>query len=313
MQSYPVILMTIAARKFDLDLLPNRGDSIVSRASANASGTSSVTPLSIRNEVEVLSVLSTPSLTNVIMSGFILDNGITSPMNRGCFYACHDERKNLTGIALIGHTMLFEAFDEAAIQAFAALARKNSSNHLLMGEHNAVRNFWKHYSVSEESPRRIHPILFLQRRNPFEKYQSVEGLRLATRNDLEHVIRAHAAMAFETSGVDPLTKDPAGFRERYLRRIQQNRVWVLMKKGQLIFKADVMTESAEIAYLEGVYVGPEERGKGLGRSCLQAIGHSLLQRKKAIYLFVEQKNARLQSFYFSLGFSAGGHYDLLYF
>jgi uncharacterized protein len=298
----------------DPDSLPNKGDSIVFPATANANGTSSmVTPLSIGNEAEVLSVLSTPTLTNVIMSGFIRDNGLTSPMNRGCFYASHDERKNLTGIALIGHTMLFEAFDDAAIQAFAALARKNSSNHLLMGEHNAVRSFWKNYAVSGESPRRTLPILFLQRLHPFEKYHSVEGLRLATRNDVEQVIRAHAEMAFETSGVDPLKKDPAGFRERYLRRIEQNRVWVLAKNGKLIFKADVLTESAEVAYLEGVYVSPEERGRGLGRSCLQAIGHTLLQGKKAIYLFVEQKNARLQSFYFSLGFSVGGHYDLLYF
>ena len=305
--------MAIAAHKLDPCYL-NTGNINRSRASAKAEATSSVvTPLSDGNEANVLSVLSTPSLTNVIMSGFIRDNGLVSPLNRGCFYACHNEVKNLTGIALIGHTMLFEAFDEGAIQAFAALARKNSSNHLLMGEHNSVRQFWNSYAVNGESARLIHPILFLQRRDPFKHHHLVEGLRLATRNDLEQVVRAQAAMAFETSGVDPLTKDPAGFRERYLRRIEKNRVWVLIKQGQLIFKADVTSESAEVAYLEGVYVTPEERGKGLGRICLQAIGHILLQRKKAIYLFVEQDNARLQSFYFNLGFSVAAHYDLLYF
>ena len=306
--------MASLAYKLDPCSLPNTGNSNVSQASANAINESSVvTPLSKGNEANVLSVLSNPSLTNVIMSGFIRDNGLASPLNRGCFYACHDEHKNLTGIALIGHTMLFEAFDESAIHAFAALARNNSSNHLLMGEHNSVRQFWNNYAVSGESPRLIHPILFLQQRAPFKKHHSVEGLRLATPNDLEQVVRAQAAMVFETSGVDPLTKDPAGFHERYLRRIERNRVWVLMKKGQLVFKTDLTSESEEVAYLEGVYVSPEERGKGLGRSCLQAIGCILLQRKKAIYLFVEQENARLQSFYFSLGFSVGGHYDLLYF
>jgi predicted GNAT family acetyltransferase len=120
-------------------------------------------------------------------------------------------------------------------------------------------------------------------------------------------------MVFETSGVDPLQKDPAGFRERYLRRIEKQRVWVLMKDDQLVFKTDVTSESEDVAYLEGVYVSPEERGKGLGRICLQAIGHILLLRKKAMYLFVEQDNTRLQSFYFNLGFSTGGNYDLLYF
>lgn len=305
--------MAIAAHKLDPCFL-NTGNGNHSWASANANATSSVVArLSQGSEASVLSVLSTPSLTNVIMSGFIRDNGLDSQLNRGCFYACHDARKNLTGVALIGHTMLFEAFDESAIEAFAALARKNSSTHLLMGEHNAVRQFWNNYALNGESPRLIHPVLFLQRRDSFNNQHLVDGLRLATRNDLEQVVRAQAAMAFETSGIDPLTKDPAGFRERYLRRIEKNRVWVLMKQGQLIFKTDVTSESAEIAYLEGVYVRPEARGKGLGRSCLQAIGHILLQRKKAIYLFVGQDNPRLQSFYFNLGFSVAGHYDLLYF
>lgn len=305
--------MAIAAHKLDTSFL-NTGNSNDSWASANANATSSVvTPLSHGNEANALSVLSTPSLTSVIMSGFIRDNGLVSPLNRGCFYACHNELNNLTGIALIGHTMLFEAFDEGAIQAFAALARKNSSNHLLMGEHKAVRQFWNNYAVNGELPRLIHPVLFLQRRDPFKNHHLVEGLRLATRNDLEQVVRAQAAMAFETSGVHPLTKDPAGFRERYLRRIEKNRVWVLIKQGQLIFKTDVTSESADVAYLEGVYVSPEERGKGLGRICLQAIGHILLRRKQAIYLFVAEENTRLESFYLNLGFSLAGNYDLLYF
>jgi len=292
--------MAIAAHKLDSWLPANATPCVV-------------TPLSHGNEATVLSVLSTPSLTNVIMSGFIGDNGLVSALNRGSFYACHNELQNLTGIALIGHTILFEAFDEGAIQAFASLARKNTSNHLLMGEHNAVRQFWNHYAARDESPRLIHPILFLQQRSPFKEHHVVNGLRLATRNDLEQVVGAQAAMAFETSGVNPLTKDPDGFRERYLRRIEKNRVWVLMKQGQLIFKTDVTSESAEVAYLEGVYVSPEERGKGLGSTCLQAIGNILLQRKKALYLFVEQENTRLQSFYFNLGFSVAGNYDLLYF
>ena len=303
--------MAIPAHKLDPCFLTT-GNSNHSWASANATS-SVVTPLSQGDVANVLSLLSAPSLTNVIMSGFIRDNGLDSPLNRGCFYTCHDELKNLTGVALIGHTILFEAFDEGAIRAFAALARKNSSNHLLMGEHNAVRQFWSNYAVEGEAPRLVHPVLFLERRDAFENQHLVDGLRLATRNDLEQVVGAQAAMAFETSGVNPLTKDPAGFRERYLRRIEKNRVWVLIKDGQLIFKADVTSESEDVAYLEGIYVNPDQRGKGLGKICVEAIGNILLQRKQAIYLFVAQDNTRLQSFYFDLGFRFAGHYDLLYF
>lgn len=266
------------------------------------------------DEDEVLNALSTPSLTNVIMSGFVRDNGLASPLNRGRFYACRNEQNELEGVALIGHSILFEAFNENAIKAFATLARREESIHLLMGEHTAVQKFWNHYANNEEqSPRLVCPVVFLHRHEPFHTNSSIDGLRPATQKDLEDVVLAQAAMAFETSGVDPLKKDPAGFIKRYLRRIEQGRVWVLMKDDRLVFKTDIIADTPQATYIEGVYVSPEERGKGVGRNCVNALGRIFLQHTKAIYLFVEQENTRTQSFYQNLGFSIGGQYDLLYF
>lgn len=265
------------------------------------------------SEEHILSALSSNSLTNVIMAGFIRDNGFISPLNRGRFYAGHDEKNKLEGIALLGHTILFEAFTDRAIHAFAALARRESSPHLLMGEHTAVERFWSFYAKKDESPRLVCPIVFLQRREPFKEQSGVFDLRPATREDLEHVVQAQAAMVFETSGVDPLKKDPAGFGERYLRRIEKKRVWVVIENGRLLFKADIIADTPQANYIEGIYVRPEERGKGLGRRCVNDLGRILLERTKAIYLFVEDQNERTTSFYLNLGFSVAGRYDLLYF
>jgi ribosomal protein S18 acetylase RimI-like enzyme len=276
------------------------------------------TPINISSllpgdEDEVLAALSAPSLTNVIMSSFVRDNGLVSDLNRGRFYACRNERSELEGVALIGHSILFEAFSDNAIRAFASFAHVGQRAHLLMGEHTAVQKFWTCYADNEQSPRLICPVVFLRRDEPDHESASIDGLRPATRKDLEHVVLAQAAMAFETSGVDPLKKDPAGFCKRYLRRIEQGRVWVLLKNDRLVFKTDVIADTPEATYIEGVYVSPEERGKGIGRSCVNALGRILLQRTKAVFLFVEQENTRTQSFYMNLGFSSGGQYDLLYF
>jgi predicted GNAT family acetyltransferase len=271
-----------------------------------------ISPLLPGKEDDVLNALSAPSLTNVIMSGFVRDNGLADSANRGHFYACN-QQDEIDGVALIGHTILFEAFSESAIQAFATLARSDESIYLLMGEHTAVQKFWNYYKEDEQSPRLICPVLFLRRSEPFHETGPVDGLRPATPEDLEHVVCAQAAMVRETSGVDPLKKDPVGFRERYLRRIEKKRVWVLMENDRLVFKTDILADTPEAAYIEGVYVSPEDRGKGIGRNCVNALGRILLQNTKAIYLFVEQENTRTQSFYLNLGFSIGGQYDLLYF
>jgi len=264
------------------------------------------------SEEQVLSALSCNSLTNVIMAGFIRDNGFVSPLNRGVFYTCRDEKSQLEGVALVGHTVLFEAFSDRAVQAFAALAQRQRLSHLLMGEHNAVQRFWSHYANEDESPRLVCPILFLKRSEQFSEQPEVLGLRPARREDLEHVVQAQAAMAFEISGVDPLKKDPAGFRERYLKRIEKKRVWVVIENSRLLFKADIIADTPAASYVEGIYVSPEARGKGVGRRCLAGLGHTLMARGKAIYLFVESQNTQ-KSFYLKLGFTVAGQYDLLYF
>jgi ribosomal protein S18 acetylase RimI-like enzyme len=226
---------------------------------------------------------------------------------------CRNKADKLVGVALIGHSILFDALSEGAIEGFASAARRDPSPHLLMGEHNAVKRFWSYYANDERAPRHVRPVLFLQRNEQFQPRQAVPELRLARPEDLEAVVRAQAAMAVETSGVDPLQKDPIGFRQRYLRRIDKNRVWVLMLNGRLIFKLDVITETPDATYIEGVYVSRVERGKGLGQSCLAAVGRKLLERTKAVHLFVETENTRTIAFYLKLGFDIADQYELLYF
>jgi ribosomal protein S18 acetylase RimI-like enzyme len=301
--------MASVACKFDSSCIPQQSAVVTSWQRDSLE----FRPAAEGMEEEILSALAVPTLTNVIMAGFIRDNGLVNVQNRGRFYVCRNTADNLEGVALIGHSILFDAMSEGAIEGFAAVARRDPSPHLLMGEHNAVQRFWSYYAEEGQPPRQIRPVLFLRRGEQFQPRQDIPELRLARPEDLESVVRAQAAMAVETSGVDPLQKDPIGFRQRYLRRIDKNRVWVLMQNRRLIFKLDVITETPDATYIEGVYVTREERGKGVGQSCLAAVGRKLQEQTKAIHLFVENENTRTIAFYLKLGFDIAGQYDLLYF
>jgi len=301
--------MASVACKFDSSCIPQQTEVVPSWQRDSLE----FAPAAEGTEEEILSALAVPTLTNVVMAGFIRDNGLVSAQNRGRFYVCRNEADNVEGVALIGHSILFEASSESAIEGFASVARRDPSPHLLMGEHNAVQRFWSYYAQGDERPRHSCPVLFLRRGEQFQPGEDVPELRLARPEDLESVVRAQAAMAVETSGVDPLQKDPIGFRQRYLRRIDKNRVWVLMQNRRLIFKLDVISETPDATYIEGVYVSREERGKGLGQRCLTAVSRKLLEQTKAIHLFVENENTRTIAFYLKLGFDIAGQYDLLYF
>jgi predicted GNAT family acetyltransferase len=126
------------------------------------------------------------------------------------------------------------------------------------------------------------------------------------------LLPVHAQMAFEESGVNPLEKDPNGFRLRCARRIEQGRVWVLIENGQLLFKADIMADTPDVTYLEGIYVAPEVRGNGIGRRCLSQLTRNLLARTKSVSLLVNEMNETASAFYQKAGFKLRAHYDTIF-
>ncbi|MDT4895965.1 MAG: uncharacterized protein QOH25_1042 [Acidobacteriota bacterium] len=273
---------------------------------------SMIEPLAEQHKAEVLAFLSERPLHTVYLAGFILDNGIVSPLNRGSFYGYRNSEGCLEGVALIGHATLFEARSDEALAAFAGIAQKSSRTHMLMGEMEKVEHFWNLYGEGGQAPRVMCRELLFEQKFPVEVRKPVQGLRRATLRDLGMLLPVQAEMAFEESGVNPMEKDPNGFRLRCARRIEQGRVWVLIENGQLIFKADIMSDTPEVVYLEGIYVAPEERGHGIGRRCLSQLTRNLLARTKTVSLLVNEQNETASDFYLKAGFKLRAHYDTIF-
>jgi uncharacterized protein len=271
-----------------------------------------VSALTDGSENEVLAFLAANPLHTVVMAGLISDNGIVSPLNRGTFYACRDAADQLEGVALIGHVTMVEVQTEAALKAFAELAAQdNRCAHVILGEQEQVRRFWNYYAQAGQPIRLVCRELLFEQRWPIEVREAV-NLRPATLDDIEQVMPVHAQMAFEECGVNPMEKDPKGFRLRTARRIEQGRVWVLMEQGRLIFKADIISDTPEAIYLEGIYVHPEERGKGYGVRCISQLSRALLQRAQSICLLVNEQNQRAHACYQRAGYKKRGYCDTIF-
>ena len=265
-------------------------------------------------EAEVLNFLAMRPLHTVAMVSLIRDNGLVSPLNRGTFYGCYDRATgDLEGVALIGHATLFETRTDAGLAAFAPIARDCQRTHVTMGERDKLATFWQHYAEDEqEAPRLLCREMLFEQRFPAETQECVPGLRRATIDDLHLVAPVQAEMAFEESGINPLEKDPEGFRTRCARRIEQGRSWVWIEDGRLIFKVDIVAETSQVAYLEGVYVNPQERGKGYGLRCMAQLSRALLARLDSICLLVNEQNQQAAVFYRKAGYKLRSYYDTIY-
>ncbi len=271
-----------------------------------------VCPLTVADEPEVLAFLAVRPAHTFGLAGFVRDNGLVNPLNRGTFYGCRNEEGQLEGVALIGHATLFEARSDRAIELFARLAQDCPNLFLLLGEQEKVARFWEYYAEGGQQLRLACREVLFELAWPVLVRDIVQGLRLATLDDLDLIVPVHALTVIDESGVNPLETDPEGFRKRCARRIEMGRTWVCIEDRNVVFKAEVVTESREVTYIEGVWVAPEERGKGLGLQCMSQLCRNLLQKTESICLLVNDQKKAAQAFYKKAGYRSISTYETIF-
>lgn len=275
---------------------------VIANAVANQSR---VNVLNESDKQEVLSFLTVRPVHTVVMTSFIHDNGIDSPSNRGRFFSYRNAAGQLEGVALIGHTTLVEARTDDAVVALALKARESETPiNIMMSDGDSIESFWQYYSNENQQPRLVCEERLFEIKHPVLVRDEVPGLRLASADELLPIAEAHAEVAFEESGVNPLHKDRDGFLKRVLRRIEQGRVWVVFDGEKLVFKADVIAETSDVMYLEGIYVNPEDRGKGLGADCLSQLSRVLLEKVQHVCLLSNVDFQQAHNAYLKAGFKS---------
>jgi ribosomal protein S18 acetylase RimI-like enzyme len=270
-----------------------------------------IQPLDNVHQAEVLRFLAARPLHTFIKTSWIRDNGLVSSFNRGTFYGYRDKNGRLEGVALIGHITLFEARADSALAAFAKLTQGCANTHAVLSEKSKINRFITYYERGGKPSRLVCRELLLEKRT-VENLENVPSLRQARAEELEMVVPVHAQTAYEESGVNPLEVDPAGFRERCARRINQGRVWVAIEEGKLKFKADIVSDTPSVVYLEGVFVSAEHRGNGYGARCMTQLTNKLLTDSKSVCLLVNEQNSAAQASYRKAGFQFREYYDTLY-
>ena len=266
------------------------------------------------DKTEVLRFLASHPIYTVVMTSYIQDNGLEGADNRGKFYGYRSSTGKLEGVALIGHTTLIEARSEDAISAFAIIARSSETPiHLMMSEGKTTEKFWQLYAVGKQKPRLVCDELLFEINYPFLVQQCSWDIRVAKADELEPIAEAHAEVAFNESGVNPLVKDREGFLKRTLKRIEKERTFVVFDDaGKLVFKVDIVAETSDVIYLEGMYVAPEYRGQGIGSGCLSKLSNHLLNRVQYICLLsnAEFKNAHRS--FLNAGYRAADTYRTIF-
>jgi predicted GNAT family acetyltransferase len=194
--------------------------------------------------------------------------------------------------------------DDARAFAERALTR-NRTVSTLVGPHVAVEAFWHGVAEHWGPPRDARwrqPHLVIDTDPVIEPDGWVRRTR---RDDLPELYPACVAMYTEEVGISP---EAGGGTDLYRARVTQlvSRGWSFARfddDGRLIFKAEVACATAAVAQIQGVWVPPEQRGKGLAQAGMAAVVE-MVRREIAptVSLYVNEWNHPARRAYERVGF-----------
>jgi uncharacterized protein len=205
--------------------------------------------------------------------------------------------------------------DDMAAFAGPALSRVGSTA-TIVGLHEPVAAFWEVVEGRWGTPREV------RWRQPHLQTSSDPAVRpdphvrATTRDDLASLYPACVAMYTEEVGVSPET---GGGRDYYRARVQQliSRGWSFARfdeHGRVLFKAEVACATPYAAQVQGVYVDPEHRGRGLAVGGMVAVVQLVRERiAPTVSLYVNEWNSPARAAYARVGFTESARFSTLMF
>jgi len=211
-------------------------------------------------------------------------------------FAALGGREGLTALCHLGANVVPSG---RGCAAFAAEAVHGSAR-MMIGEERAVGELWKAAAPRMPRPRDDRPgqpVYVLD--EPPEAGGT--GLRPATAGDFDLLLPACAAAHREEIGIDPLERDPEGFRWRTRTQIDEGRSWLWEQDGTILFKAEASAWTPSAVQLQQVWVDPAVRNRGHAKRGLRDLCRLLLERVPVVTLFVRPENAPAIRVYDGIG------------
>ncbi len=195
--------------------------------------------------------------------------------------------------------------------SFADVAAASVSK-MIIGNERAVGELWAaagHRMAQPRADRPGQPVYAIT--EPPEPGNT--GLRAATLDDLEPLVPICAAAHEFELGIDPLERDPDGFRWRTRAQIADGRSWLWVEDHVVLFKAEASAWTPSAVQIQQVWVDPQVRGRGYGARGMRDLCRVLMASTPVVTLFVRTENAPAIALYESVGMVLVGRYRSLLF
>jgi predicted GNAT family acetyltransferase len=222
----------------------------------------------------------------------------------------------LVGLCYAGANLVPVGSDPEALRCFAEQAlsqgRRCSS---IVGPADSVEAMWSVLGRSWGPARELRmrqPLMVTTEPPLIDPDTAVRRVRL---DELDVLLPASIAMFTEEVGVSPVAADGGAlYRSRVRELVAAGRSFARIDDGRILFKAEIGAVSGRACQVQGVWVDPTARGRGLSVSGMAAVVEACLRDvAPAVSLYVNDFNAPARKSYERVGFKEIGTFASILF
>ncbi|MEV2263310.1 GNAT family N-acetyltransferase [Streptomyces anulatus] len=197
-----------------------------------------------------------------------------------------------------------------AVRAFADRARRAGRRcSSIVGPAESTTRLWRLLEPSWGPAREVRANQPLMVTESLSAEVTPDPLvRRVRKDETEVLMPACVAMFTEEVGISPLAGDGGLlYQARVAELIGTGRSFARIDDGKVVFKAEVGAATPQACQIQGVWVAPEHRGKGLSEAGMAAVlRYALADVAPVVSLYVNDYNTPARKSYRRVGFREVG-------
>ncbi|EFC79284.1 GNAT family N-acetyltransferase [Parafrankia sp. EUN1f] len=263
----------------------------------------------------VTELLSRNPVADVFVASRVAACGL-DPWRLGAEVWGHTVDGTLTALCYSGANLWPVGAGPDSAKLFAERARRQGRRcSSIVGVASAVAAMWRHLEPVWGPAREIRgeqPLLAI---NDEPRIAPDPGVRQVRPDELDILLPACIAMFTEEIGVSPVGPDGGAlYRSRVAEFIGQRRSFAHIENGRVLFKAELGAVAGDVCQIQGVWVDPALRGRGLGAAgTASVVALARAMFAPVVSLYVNDFNHVARRAYERVGFERVGTFASILF
>ncbi|HZA03756.1 MAG TPA: GNAT family N-acetyltransferase [Propionibacteriaceae bacterium] len=263
-----------------------------------------------------LRVLSRRPVENVFVASRVRSSGL-EPASLGCPIWGYERDGVLRALCHAGSNLVPVNADGDAVEAWARFAGSQRTCASIIGPSDVAMALWQRlaerWGGSWAQTRNIRPHQPVMTITTAPAVAPDRRVQRVTVDQWDAYTDAAIKMYTEEIGVSPVVGNPSGYRFYVRQLITSGRAFGIFEGGRVIFKADLGSVSSSVCQVQGVWLDPALRGRGLAAPAMAAVVQLARTMVPTVSLYVNDYNLPARATYSRVGFQTVGEFATVHY